>query len=86
MILKLMNSANIYTKEVNIDEDEYAIINLITGDWVLTYPMVVDACLDQRGESYFQGSIVFKVCKHNLDIVNNLQNSYDIFSIGDKII
>ena len=56
------------------------ILNLITGDWVMTYPYYVDACLDNRGENYFQGSVVFKVTKNNLEIINNLSNSYEIFN------
>lgn len=80
MILKLMNSANIYTREVDIEENELVILNLITGDWVMTYPYYVDACLDNRGENYFQGSVVFKVTKNNLEIINNLSNSYEIFN------
>lgn len=80
MELKLMDYRNVFTKSIEIKENELVVISIISGDCVLFTPEYVDSNND-RSFSIFDGMVRFLATKENIDKANNISNSYELLEI-----
>lgn len=80
MELKLMDYRNVFTKSVEIKENELVVISIISGDCVLFTPNYVDSN-KARKVSIFDGMVRFLATKENIDKVNSISNSYELLKI-----
>lgn len=80
MIIKLMDYTDTFTKEVEINEGDEVEIAVLSGDWFMESPTVVDSS-DDRTMSWFDGRVSFIATKNNIDKVNNCKSSYEIFDL-----
>ncbi len=78
MIIKLMDFTSTFTKEVEINEGDEVEIVVISGDWFMESPTVVDSS-DDRSLSFYDGRVSFIATKNNVDKVNNCKSNYDLF-------
>ena len=82
--LKLMDYRGVYTKSVNVNENDLVIISVISGDWVMLSPVEEDANVKHRLISIYDGTVRFLATKGNVEIINNLGNPYEIFEEFDE--
>ena len=63
------------------DNTEKISIIIVSGDMIMTYPVICDSCSVLRTLSFLDGMYI--ITKENFDKLNNLTNSYDIYDISE---
>lgn len=81
MELRLMNHRGEFVKSVNIEEENVLIIiNVVSGDWVMVEPYIIDTdCDDTRNLSVYDGVVKFLATKKNIDKVNEMKSPFELF-------
>lgn len=66
---------------VDIGESDHVVIDVLSGDMVMTYPFYRDSS-NCRNSDFYDGSAT--IYKKDFDKLNELKKSYDIFNIAEE--
>ena len=80
MQIKLLDYASIPHYVEIPDDTDHVVIDVITGDMVMTYPSYYDTGRG-RNNDFFDGSVT--IPRDKFDVLNSLASNYGIFDITD---
>ena len=80
MQIKLLNYANTPHYVEIPDDTDHVVIDVVSGDMIMTYPINYDTG-DGRGLSFYDGSVT--IPRDKFDTLNSLAANYGIFDITD---